>query len=176
MGRRKGDNAFKAIQTGKIAYKVKLIKGYLALLPKGVKFDKYKDLEKYIVEKMGCAHTTITRQSSYTNLIIAKYADMNPDIDKIDPDNATPAQMRKLITYYKVESSTLKGDLCRKQKYYESSEYINEWLESNATSEQPHLIPWLSEANMETKRLSDDSVTPKQAKCIFSPTLITQWH
>jgi hypothetical protein len=166
MPRRKGDNPFKPMQTGKIAEKVKLIKGYLALLPKGVKFDKYKDLEKYIVEKIGCAHSTITRQSSYTNIIVAKYADMNPDIDKIDPDNATPAQTKKLIDYYKLESSSLKGDLGRKQKYFESAEYINQWLESNATSEQPHLIPWLSEANIEPKLLSDDSVTPEQTKVL----------
>jgi hypothetical protein len=160
MGRRKGDNAFKAMQTRKITEKVKLIKGYLALLPKGVKFDKYKDLEKYIVDKIGCAHTTITRQSAYTNEIVAKYADMNPDVDKIDPNNATPAQTRKLIDYYRVENASLKGDLQRKQKYFESAEYINEWLESNTTSKQPQIIPCLSDANAEPKLLLVDLENP----------------
>jgi hypothetical protein len=168
MGRRKGDNPFKARQSGMIDGKIKLIKGYLASLPKGVTFEHYKDFEKYIADKVGCHITTITRQDAYIKLIVTKWGDINPDIDKIDPDNATPAQIKKLIDYYKVESATLKGNLRRKQKYFESAEYINEWLESNAASEQPHLLPWLSDANIEPKRLSDESVTPKQTNLLSS--------
>mgnify|MGYP000237257499 CR=1 FL=1 len=166
MGRRKGDNPFKSRQLGMIDGKIKLINGYLASLPKGLTFEEYKDFEKYIADKVGCCITTITRQDAYIKLIVTKWGDMNPDIDKIDPDNATPAQIKKLVDYYKVESATSKGDLRRKQKYFESAEYINEWLESNATSEQPYLIPWLAEADMEPKRLSDDSVITEQTKLL----------
>jgi hypothetical protein len=166
MGRRKGDNPFKPRQLRMIDGKIKLIKGYLASLSKGLTFEDYKEFEKHIAEKVGCHITTITRQVAYTKLIVTKWGDINPDIDKIDPDNATPAQIKKLIDYNKVKIATLKGDLRRKQKYFESAKYINEWLESNATSKQPHLIPWLSEANMEPKRLSDDSVITEQTKLL----------
>lgn len=160
MGRRKGDNPFKALQKSRIQEKVKIIKGYLASLPKGVKFDDVTTMIKYVAQRVGCATTTISRQPAYMNLIVAKYADMNPDVDKIDPNNATPAQTRKLIDYYKMENASLKGDLQRKQKYFESAEYINEWLESNATSKQPQIVPCLSDANADPKLLLVDLENP----------------
>lgn len=126
MGRRKGDNPFKKGQKAKILAKVKIINGYLSTIPKGVSFEDLNALIRYVVDKVGCARSTIVRQTAYMNIIVAKYSELNKNIEDVDINSATTTELKQLIEYYQASIGTIKGDFARKEKYYQSAEYLNE--------------------------------------------------
>lgn len=124
MSRRKGDNPFKAKQQKMISTRCEAIDGYLKAIPKGVTFDDFDSLINYVVELIGCARSTITRQSAYMNLIAAKYSKMNADVEDIDVNFASKDEFKKAIDYYKATIQSLKGDIQRKEAYYQSDDYL----------------------------------------------------
>jgi hypothetical protein len=146
MGRRKGDNPFKTQQKESVNEKSLIIDGYIASLPKGVRFDNIRDLIKVVASVIGCATTTVERQQVYMNKLYAKFAEMNPDADKIDPNHTSPLEIKKQQDYYKAKVENLVGDLRRKEKHYQSQEYINSWLVENSKSVQPKIIPYISDS------------------------------
>ncbi|WP_042149543.1 MULTISPECIES: hypothetical protein [unclassified Pseudoalteromonas] len=166
MGRHKGDNPFEALQKSRIDEKVKIIKGYLASLPTGATFKDINALINHMAKLVGCATTTISRQPAYMNLLAAKFSEMHPNADNIDPKYATPAQVKRALDSYKVDIQTLQGKFKVKEKYYQSSEYINLWLEENAKSEQPQLIPYLLGDFEQQKYLPGSSASADQSKAL----------
>lgn len=145
MGRRKGDNPFKFQQQESINAKALIIDGYLSSLPKGVKFEKIKDLIKNVASVIGCADTTVERQQVYMEKLYTKFAEMNPDVDNINPYHTSPPEIKKQQDYYKAKVANLEGNFRRKEKHYQSQEYINSWLVENSKSVQPKLIPYISD-------------------------------
>lgn len=126
MGRKKGDNPFKNRQQEQVKSRASTIKGYLESIPSGVSFEDINALIRYVVDKVGCARSTIVRQKKYMNLIAEEFATRNASIESIDLNHATQGEYKKLIEYYKAKIATLKGDFARKEKYYKSENYISE--------------------------------------------------
>ncbi|WP_041054742.1 hypothetical protein [Vibrio owensii] len=128
MGNGKGKNPFYKFQQNRIKERKKVLQVILADIDsKMVPKDVYT-LIRHCAKMMGCNRTTLSRQPAYMNLIHARFATLNENVDAIDPDNATPEQMRKLICVQKAQINALKCDARRKSQYYSSEAYIKTLL------------------------------------------------